>query len=125
MYTRNTLREGFENSIIDTIDEIIHWEFDNFKDNEDDKSQRISDVEDLLHDTYLHQLIDGSQEVIYTHQAKAVCDALDIDIFGESEMTGERYESWSHAAYDGIYSMIFEDIDFDELINNAILKLNK
>ena len=122
-YTLNNLIESWEKHISDEIDEIIHWEFDNFKDYDESKSQKINEVEDVLQDR-LHELIDGSQEVIYTWHAKQVCDTLDIDPFGESEMTGERYNSWHEAAYDGLYSMIYENIDFDEIINNAILKLD-
>ena len=122
--TKNQLRDRFEQYLIDEVDEIIHWEFDNFKDCDESKSWKINEVEEELHDGRLHQLIDQTQEVIYTHQAKEVCDVLDIDIFEDDPMTGERYTSWSHAAYSGLYEMMLEEIDWDEIINNAILKLD-
>ena len=124
--TKNTLIEQFTGYVIDEVNEIINYEFDNFKDSDLSKSEKIGEVEGYIHDEgRFHAIVDQSQEVIYTYQAKQVCDVLDIDIFGESEMTGERYESWSHAAFDGLYSMIYENIDLDEIINEAILKLNK
>lgn len=52
-------------------------------------------------DAYDHvfQIIDGLQEVIYNYQAKRICEAFEIDPFGEDEETGEKWSSWNHMAF--------------------------
>lgn len=52
----------------------------------------------------LFQIIGGLGDVIYTYQAKKVAEAFGINPFDESEMTGERYNSYNQMAVDAIYN---------------------
>ena len=52
---------------------------------------------------YLHEIIDGLQDVIYTYKAKKISEAYKLCPFeDENRMTGERYKSYSEMAYDVI-----------------------
>ena len=54
--------------------------------------------EDNYYD-YAHEVIDGHEYVIYNYQAKKISEAFDIDVFEESPITGERYNSYNEIAY--------------------------
>ena len=103
--TKNQLIQDWTSTIQDIIEDVKEYEF------KDDHSDDIQTEDFYEHvNEQLWQAIDGCQDVIYTYNAKKVCDVLDIDIFGESELTGERYDNWHVAAFDGIYTMINEEI---------------
>ena len=55
-----------------------------------------------------HQWIDN--KVIYTHESKQICDALDYDIFEEHETFGKA-NNWSQAAYSAIFDLLHEHND--------------
>ena len=47
----------------------------------------------------LHQIIDGSAFVIYNYKAERIAKVFDICPFSESEITGEKFNSWNEIAY--------------------------
>jgi len=49
---------------------------------------------------HLHEIIDSLSEVFVTWKARAIASAFCVDPFDVSEITGERYESWSEIAYE-------------------------
>lgn len=62
-------------------------------------------------DTHDHvwEIIDGLEEVIYNYQAKKIAQAFDYDPFNsESEMTGERFNSWNEMTFELLYNKFFE-----------------
>ena len=62
-----------------------------------------------------HQWIDN--KVIYTHESKQICEALDYDIFEEHDVFGKA-ENWSQAAYSAIYDLLNDHNDaltYDEM----------
>ena len=65
------------------------------------------DNEDDFYDQK-HQWIDN--KVIYTHESKQICDALDYDIFEEHDIFGKA-NNWSQAAYSAIYDLLNEHND--------------
>ncbi len=116
--TKNMLIEDWTNTIQDIIVEVKEYDF---KDDHSDDIQ-TEDFYEVVNER-LWEAIDGSQEVIYTYQAKQVVDALYIDIFDNDPMTGEQYSNWSHAAFSGIYEMIQEEINIDDMINEYLEEL--
>jgi hypothetical protein len=66
---------------------------------EEDLEQYPSDTQD----DYIFEVINGLSDVIYTYQAQKVSEAFDMSPFDESEMTGERYNSFNEMAFDAIY----------------------
>ncbi len=116
--TKNNLIQDWTDTIKDIIIDVKAFEY------EDVHSDDIQTEDFYEHvNEQLWQTIDGCQEVIYTHQAKQVVDALYIDIFDNDPMTGEQYSNWSHAAFSGIYEMINEEINIDDLINEYLEEL--
>ncbi len=113
--TKNILIEDWKDTILDIIKEVKEYEFEDVHSDDIETEDMYELVNDRLWDT-----IDGCEEVIYTYRAKQVCETLDIDIFGEDEMTGERYTSWHQAAFCGIYNMIQEEISIDDMINQYL-----
>ena len=112
--TYNQIKTEAESIVDEAISEILEYDY---SDNMD-----ADDVYDLVSDR-LYEVIDGHQWVIYTYQAKQVVEACDIDIFDEDEMTGERYTSWSNAAYCGLYNTITNEIDVLDLIQDKLKRL--
>ncbi len=113
--TKNQLIEDWTDTIKDIIIDVKEYQF------KEDHSDDIQTEDFYEHvNEQLWQTIDGCQEVIYTHQAKQVVGALYIDIFDNDPMTGEQYSSWHHAAFSGIYEMINEEINIDDLINEYL-----
>lgn len=110
--TKKQLIKDWTETIKDLIVEVKYYDF------KDDAPNDI-DTEDFYQvlNERLWEAIDGCEDVIYTYHAKQVVDALDVDVFGCCDRTGDRYTSWGHAAFSGIYEMIQEEIDIDTFIN--------
>jgi len=111
-FTKNILVNEWTATVQDIIVEAI--EYDEFN----DVDELTEKVRELLHET-----LDGCQEVIYTYQAKDVCEALDYDIFEEDPNYGEKANNWSQAAYMAIDGMINEEINMDEMCDTAFLEM--
>ena len=72
-----------------------------------------NEYDDINEDNYFdyaHEQIDGHEYVIYNYQAKKIAEAFDVDVFGESEITGERYSSYNVIAYEIIEEMVMEKL---------------
>ena len=72
-----------------------------------------NEYDDINEDNYFdyaHEQIDGHEYVIYNYQAKKIAEAFDVDVFGESEITGERYSSYNVIAYEIIEEMVMEQL---------------
>ena len=80
--------------------EDILWSLDN----------EYDDINEDNYYDYAHEQIDGHEYVIYNYQAKKIAEAFDIDVFGESEITGERYSSYNVIAYEIIEEMVMEQL---------------
>ena len=65
----------------------------------------INDQDDFY--DYLIQWIEN--KVIYTFDARNICDNLDADIFAEHEFG--RAENWSQAGYNALYNCLTENDD--------------
>jgi len=52
----------------------------------------------------LFEIIDGLSDVIYNYQAQKVAEAFGMDAFGESEITGDRFNSYNEMAFEAIYN---------------------
>ena len=64
---------------------------------------------DLLYDS-ICEIIDHSEYVIYTYQAKRITEVYEIDPFSKSEVTGENYKSFNEMAYEVLHDMAIEYI---------------
>ena len=80
--------------------EDILWSLDN----------EYDDINEDNYYDYAHEQIDGHEYVIYNYQAKKIAEAFDVDVFGESEITGERYSSYNVIAYEIIEEMVMEQL---------------
>lgn len=61
---------------------------------------------DLMQDIW--EIINGLGDVIYNYQAKKVTEAFDVDVFGISDITGERYTSYNETAHEIIYNEFYK-----------------
>ena len=76
----------------------------------------INDI-DTLNDL-IWEMIDGDENVIITHKAKQISVFIGrYDAFDTSDISGERFENWSHVAFENIYHLIYNEIDIESLLN--------
>ena len=80
---------------VDYIIEVLNNEYDTNEDNYYD---------------HVHEIIDGHEYVIYNYQAKKMSEAHDIDVFEDSPITGERYNSYNEIAYQILEEKVMEKI---------------
>lgn len=101
----NTLEINWENKteVRAEVKEYVDYMSEAFK------TDYLSYDEDADEEEAIHVMIDGSQYCIYTYYAKQIAWAFDIDVFGESEMTGERYRSYEHIAYEVLYNLYWNE----------------
>jgi hypothetical protein len=59
--------------------------------------------EDSQYDA-LFEIINDLSDVIYNYQARKISEAFDVTPFDESELTGEKYNSFNEIAFDVIMS---------------------
>jgi len=118
-FTKNILLNVWTATIQDIIEEVKEYEFENMTNDDIYEHFANGDFNERV-DQLLWEALDGCEEVIYTYQAKQVCEALKVDIFDTCEMTGERFASWSEAAFSGIYTMIQEEISINDMIDETI-----
>jgi C-terminal processing protease CtpA/Prc len=59
--------------------------------------------EDSQHEA-LYEIINDLSDVIYNYQARKISEAFDVTPFDESELTGEKYNSFNEIAFDVIMS---------------------
>lgn len=63
---------------------------------------------DNIHD-HVWEIIDGLEDVIYNYQAKKIAQAFDYDPFtSESEMTGEKFNSYNEMTFELLYNKFNE-----------------
>ena len=108
MYTKNELIEQMSEQITDIINEASEFTND------------FDEVEETVNEL-MHQMIDNSQFVIYTHKAKEISRTINLyDAFDTSDITGERFSDWSQVAFENLYSLIYNEIDVNELIETTL-----
>ena len=108
MYTKNELIEQMSEQITDIINEASEFTND------------FDDVQETVNDE-IFQMINDSQFVIYTHQAKEISKTINLyDAFDTSDITGERFADWSQVAFENLYSLIYNEIDVTELIETTL-----
>ena len=108
MYTKNELIEQMSEQITDIIKEASEFTKD------------FDEVEETVNDE-IFQMINDSQFVIYTHQAKEISKTINLyDAFDTSDITGERFADWSQVAFENLYSLIYNEIDVNELIETTL-----
>ena len=108
MYTKNELIEQMSEQITDIIKEASEFTKD------------FDEVEETVNDE-IFQMINDSQFVIYTHQAKEISKTINLyDAFDTSYITGERFDNWSQVAFENIYALINDNIDVTELIETTL-----
>ncbi len=116
--TKNNLLDEWSSQLCDVINEVIEYDMEGYN-STDLKDVDFDNLEEIVGER-LWESIDGDADVIYTANAKLICDILDIDIFGECDMTGEKFSSWSHAAFSGIHTMIYNELDIMAFLNKAV-----
>ena len=108
MYTKNELIEQMSEQITDIINEASEFTND------------FDDIEETVNDE-IFQMINDSQFVMYTHQAKEISKTINLyDAFDTSDITGERFADWSQVAFENLYSLIYNEIDVNELIETTL-----
>jgi hypothetical protein len=71
----------------------------------------INDIND-----HVVEIIDGLSDVIYNYQAKKIAETFYYDPFtSESEMTGEKFNSYNEMAFELLYNK-FYDVYSEQLI---------
>lgn len=71
-------------------------------------------IDDNAND-YVHEIIDGLYDVVYNYEAKKVVEAFDVDVFGESDFTGTRFNSYNEMAYELICNKFYNE--YADLLN--------
>ena len=115
MYTKNELIEQMTEQIKDIINLELKF------------TKNIEEIEEIVNDE-IFQMINNSEYVIYTDQAKKISETIDLyDVFEISDITGERFRSWSEVAFENLYYFIHKEIDVNELIKTTLVidKLQK
>ena len=108
MYIKNELIEQMSEQIKDIIKEASEFTND------------FDDVQETVNDE-IFQMINDSQFVIYTHKAKEISKTINLyDAFDTSDITGERFADWSQVAFENLYSLIYNEIDVNELIEKTL-----
>ena len=108
MYTKNELIQQMSEQITDIINEASEFTND------------FVYVEESVNDA-IFQMINDSQYIIYTHQAKEISKTINLyDAFDISDITGERFDNWSQVAFENLYSLIYNEIDVNELIETTL-----
>ena len=108
MYTKNELIDQMSEQITDIIKEASEFTKD------------FDEVEETVNER-IWEMIDGSQFVIYTHQAKEISKTINLyDAFDTSDITGERFDNWSQVAFENLYALIYNEIDVNELIETTL-----
>jgi len=108
MYTQNELIEQMSEQITDIIKEASEFTTD-FDEVEETTNERI------------WEMIDNSQFIIYTHQAKEISKTINLyDAFDTSDITGERFDNWSQVAFENLYAFIYNNIHVNELIETTL-----
>tara|TARA_R110002167_G_scaffold99344_1_gene260570 strand:+ start:603 stop:938 length:336 start_codon:yes stop_codon:yes gene_type:complete len=108
MYTKNELIEQMSEQITDIINEASEFTND------------FDDIEETVNDE-IFQMINDSQFVMYTHQAKEISKTINLyDAFDTSDITGERFSDWSQVAFENLYALIYNEIDVNELIETIL-----
>tara|TARA_R100001015_G_C4621420_1_gene178604 strand:+ start:683 stop:1096 length:414 start_codon:yes stop_codon:yes gene_type:complete len=128
--TINEIIKDWEETIKDSINALLEYDFRtstgdriSLDDYENDICLK-DDLNDSIQDM-LHEIIDGCEDVIYTHNAKKISDIIGkYDAFGTWDVTGERFNNWMQVAYANIYDLIQEEIDIEKLIVECLKDVN-
>ena len=113
MKTQTEIIETLENNII----EMVRYEINQ------NNLDTVEDIEDSVNDE-IFQMIEGMQEVIYTYKAKEISEVIGLyDAFDVSEMTGERFDSWSHVAFENIFELMNNEISISQIIEKELNKV--
>ena len=103
--TKNELRDQVKEMIQMDIEDAMNYEF---VDGYDDIDEVIETVQEKLYHS-----IDNA--CIYYSDQKEIIRTLEMDHFGHSETTGERYTSEGEMAFEGLYELSHE-FDIEEMI---------
>ena len=102
---------------METINKIDNRTWDNpYKVKEDIQEWIIDVAEEMNTSNYdivynsICEIVDSSEYVIYTYQAKRISEVYEIDPFSKSEVTGENYNSFNEIAYEVLHDMLAEYI---------------
>jgi len=117
MYTKNELINQMSEQITDIIKEQI--EYVTLSD-WGTVYETAEEIEESVNDE-IWQMINDSQFVIYTHQAKEISKTINLyDAFDTSDLTGERFSDWSQVAFENLYAFIYNEIDVATLIETTL-----
>ena len=118
MMTKFEIREEVENLVNEALTEATEQNFTNSEIIEIVQEFELSgEIPQIILDEaseLIWQYIDSHEFVIYTHHAKEVVNALNIDIFDCNPLTGERFDSWHQASFSGMYEIATQEIDHVE-----------
>ena len=84
-------------------------------------TKNIEEIEEIVNNEII-QMIENSEYVIYTNQAKKISETNGLYVVFEIyDITGERFKSWSEVAFENLYSFIHKEIDVNELIKTTLV----
>ena len=108
MYTKSELVEQMSEQITDIIKEASEFTND------------IEEIEETTNDV-IWQMINDSEFVNFTYKAKEISKSINLyDAFDTSDITGERFDNWWQVAFENLYSLIYNEIDVNELIKTTL-----
>lgn len=114
--TYNDIKEDWEDTLLEVMEEVLSYDFKNYEPIEITKSHFIEIVGERL-----WEVIDGCSDVIYTGNAEEVSKIIGkYNAFDEWDLTGERFKSWSQVAFASIYDLLYDDIDVYESCSNFL-----
>ena len=73
--------------------------------------EALEEYPSYTQDDYIFDVINELSDVIYTYQAQKVAEAFGMSPFDESDMTGERYNSFNEMSFDAIYNAWSNEIN--------------
>tara|TARA_Y100001970_G_scaffold182946_1_gene222506 strand:- start:205 stop:606 length:402 start_codon:yes stop_codon:yes gene_type:complete len=119
--TKYDIIKDWKDTIINIIEDVIEYDFNKMstKDLILNKFYISEKVEEQL-----WQTIDGCQDVIYYHKAEKISNVIGLyNAFDTSDMTGQQFKSWCECAFENIYTLIYNEIDINNLIIDTIANI--
>ena len=119
--TKYDIIEDWKDTIINIIDDVIEYDFN-----------KMSTTDLILNKDYiaekvqeqLWETIDGCEDVIYYHKAEKISNIIGLyNAFDTSDMSGEKFNNWCECAYENIYTLIYNEIDINDLILDCIANI--
>ena len=119
--TKYDIIKDWKDTIINIIDDVIEYDFNKMSTtdlilNKDDIAEKVEEQ--------LWQTIDGCEDVIYYYKAEKISNVIGLyNAFDTSDMTGQQFNNWCECAFENIYTLIYNEIDINNLIIDSIANI--